>query len=57
MGRSEKVGQSCCDGFQGGEVEVGGAFGEVEHFDADDLVGFVVVEDDAGGDFWGYEDG
>ena len=51
------VGQSCCDGFQGGEVEVGGAFGEVEHFDADDLVGFVVVEDDAGGDFWGYEDG
>lgn len=29
----------------------------MEYFDADDLVGFVVVEDDAGGGFCGFEDG
>ena len=27
------------------------------HFDADDLVGLVVVEDDAGRDFFGFDDG
>ena len=50
------VGRSGCDEFQRGEVQVGGAFGEVEHFYADDLVGLVVVEDDAGRDLFGLDD-
>jgi len=29
----------------------------MEHFDTDDLVGLVVVEDDAGRDFFGFDDG
>lgn len=29
----------------------------MEHLKADDLVGFVVVEDDAGRDFFGLDDG
>ena len=29
----------------------------MEHFDAGDLFGFVVVEDDAGRDFFGFDDG
>ena len=29
----------------------------MEHFDAGDLVGCVVVEDDSGGDFLGFDDG
>ena len=29
----------------------------MEHFDADDLVGSVVVEDDAGRDLFGFDDG
>jgi len=29
----------------------------MEHFDTGDLVGFVVVEDDAGRDFLGFDDG
>ena len=49
--------RSGCDEFQGGEVQVGGAFRQVEHLDADDLVGLVVVEDDAGRDFLGFDDG
>ena len=44
------------DEFQGSEVQVGGSFGQMEHFDADDLVGFVVVEDDAGRDLFGFGD-
>ena len=45
------------DEFQGIEVQVGGSFGQMEHFDADDLVGFVVVEDDAGPDLFGFDYG
>ena len=30
---------------------------EFEHFDTDDLVGFIVVDTDAGGDFDGFDDG
>lgn len=29
----------------------------MEHFDADGLIGFVVVEDDGGGGFFGFDDG
>ena len=29
----------------------------MEHFDANDLVGFVVVEDDSGCDLFGFNDG
>ena len=54
---SRKDRRSGGDAFQGGGVEVRGAFGEVEHFDADDLVGLVVIENDAGRDFFGFEDG
>lgn len=54
------LGEDCWSGddeFQGSEVQVGGSFGQVENFDADDLVGFVVVEDDAGRDFFGFDEG
>ena len=56
-GEPGRVGRSGCDEFQRGEVQVGGAFGEVEHFYADDLVGLVVVEHDAGRDLFGLDDG
>ena len=49
--------QSVCNEFQGGEVQVGRAFGQIGHFDGDDLVGIVVVEDDAGRGFFGFDDG
>ena len=29
----------------------------MEHLDADDLVGLVVIEDDAGRDLFGFDDG
>ena len=45
------------DEFLDGEVQIRRAFRQVEYFDADDLVGFVVVEDDAGRDFVGFDDG
>ena len=56
----EDIGEVCPSGddeFQGSEVQVGGSFGQMEHFDAGDLVGFVVVEDDAGRDLFGFDDG
>ena len=40
-----------------GQVEGGGALREAEHFDADDFVGLVVVEDDVWGDLLEVEDG
>ena len=49
--------RSGCDEFKGGEVQVGGAFRKVEHFDADDLIGLIVVEDETGRDFFGFDDG
>ena len=49
--------RSGCHEFEGGEVQVGGTLGQVEHFDADDLVGLIVIEDDAGRDFFGFDDG
>ena len=56
----EDFGEVCRSGddeFLGIEVKVGGSFGQMEHFDAGDLVGFVVVEDDAGRDLFGFDDG
>ena len=56
----EDIGEVCRSGddeFQGCEAQVGGSFGQMEHFDTGDLVGFVVVEDDAGRDFLGFDDG
>ena len=42
--------------FERGEIQISGAFREIKHLDAHYLVGFVVIENDARGDLFGFDD-